>query len=74
MTSRGLVGVDPVPGQDHRTPGRSDLEDMQASAYVPRRLRCQVERVLLNDPAERHYSRLIEELLQKWLREQKESA
>ncbi len=53
---------------------RSDPDYMQASAYVPRLLRRQVERILLNDPAERDYSQLIEELLQKWLVDQKESA
>lgn len=53
---------------------RSDPAYMQASAYVPRHLRRQVERVLLNDPAERDYSELIEELLQKWLADQGMSA
>ncbi len=53
---------------------RSDPDYMQASAYVPRQLRRQVERVLLNDPSERDYSQLIEELLQKWLTEQNETA
>lgn len=53
---------------------RSDPDYMQASAYVPRQLRRQVERVLLNDPSERDYSQLIEELLQKWLTEQDEIA
>lgn len=53
---------------------RRDPDYMQASAYVPRKLRRQVERVLLNDPSERDYSQLIEELLQKWLTEQNETA
>lgn len=53
---------------------RRDPAYMQASAYVPRHLRRQVERVLLNDPAERDYSELIEELLQKWLADQGMSA
>ncbi len=53
---------------------RRDPDYMQASAYVPRLLRRQVERALLNDPGERDYSELIEELLQKWLRDQEMSA
>ena len=53
---------------------RRDPDYMQASAYVPRLLRRQVERVLLNDPGERDYSELIEELLEKWLTDQGMSA
>lgn len=53
---------------------RSDPNYMQASAYVPRQLRRQVERALLNDPSERDYSELIEELLRKWLTDQGMSA
>jgi hypothetical protein len=53
---------------------RSDPNYMQASAYVPRQLRRQVERALLNDPGERDYSELIEELLKKWLADQGMSA
>lgn len=53
---------------------RKDPDYMQASAYVPRRLRRQVQHALLNDPSERDYSQLIEELLQKWLIDQKEPA
>ncbi len=53
---------------------RSDPAYMQASAYVPRQLRRQVERALLNDPGERDYSELIEELLQRWLKDQGMSA
>jgi len=53
---------------------RRDPDYMQASAYVPRKLRRQVERVLLNDPGERDYSELIEELLEKWLTDQGVSA
>lgn len=53
---------------------RSDPAYMQASAYVPRQLRRQVERALLNDPNEQDYSQLIEELLEKWLKDQKEPA
>jgi hypothetical protein len=49
---------------------RRDPDYMQASAYVPRQLRRQVNRALLNDPSERDYSELIEELLQKWLADQ----
>jgi len=53
---------------------RRDPDYMQASAYVPRKLRRQVERALLNDPGERDYSELIEELLVKWLTDQGMSA
>ena len=53
---------------------RRDPDYMQASAYVPRLLRRQVERALLNDPGERDYSELIEELLEKWLTDQGMSA
>lgn len=53
---------------------RRDPDYMQASAYVPRQLRRQVERALLNDPGERDYSELIEELLGKWLTDQGMSA
>jgi len=53
---------------------RRDPDYMQASAYVPRKLRRQVERALLNDPGERDYSELIEELLEKWLTDQGMSA
>lgn len=53
---------------------RKDPDYMQASAYVPKQLRRQVQHALLNDPDERDYSQLIEELLAKWLTEQKESA
>ena len=53
---------------------RRDPNYMQASAYVPRQLRRQVDRALLNDPSERDYSELIEELLQKWLVDQGMSA
>jgi len=53
---------------------RRDPNYMQASAYVPRQLRRQVDRALLNDPSERDYSELIEELLQKWLADQGMSA
>ncbi len=53
---------------------RRDPDYMQASAYVPRQLRREVERALLNDPGERDYSELIEELLQKWLTDQGMSA
>jgi len=53
---------------------RRDPDYMQASAYVPRQLRRQVERALLNDPGERDYSELIEELLEKWLTDEGMSA
>jgi len=53
---------------------RRDPSYMQASAYVPRQLRRQVDRALLNDPGERDYSELIEELLQQWLKDQGMSA
>lgn len=53
---------------------RRDPDYMQASAYVPRQLRRQVDRALLNDSRERDYSELIEELLQKWLADQGMSA
>lgn len=53
---------------------RRDPDYMQASAYVPKQLRRQVQHALLNDPGERDYSQLIEELLQKWLTDQGMSA
>ncbi len=63
------------PANTGRGVGRRRNPDyMQASAYVPRKLRRQVERALLNDPGERDYSELIEELLEKWLTDQGMSA
>lgn len=53
---------------------RSDPEYMQASSYMLRRMRRQVDRALLNDPSERDYSELIEELVREWLAKQGMSA
>lgn len=53
---------------------RSDPDYMQASSYMLRRMRRQVDRALLNDPSERDYSELIEELVREWLAKQGMSA
>ncbi len=47
---------------------------MQASAYVPMQLRRQVEHTIVNNPGERDYSELIEELLGKCFTDQGISA
>lgn len=74
------VAEGPAPAQTRTTTNgrgvgrRSDPAYMQASSYMPRRMRRQVDRALLNDPSERDYSELIEELVREWLAKQGMSA
>ncbi len=53
---------------------RNDPDYMQASAYLPRELRREIDLFLLYDSAKRDYSQLLKELLERFLAEQKESA